>query len=88
MVIIRLILIGLLLVFRTNLIAGDLISCNKSSDCNDGEVCVSYTSCDRQKNKQQVHTCLTRSCYGDGHNCPDSIYCHKKHCGDLRCTKQ
>jgi len=88
MVIIRLILAGLL-VFNTGLVAGDLISCNYSRDCHDGEVCVSYTGCDTQKNKKQVSKCLTRSCYSLGENCPGSIYCdNHQNCSELRCAKQ
>jgi|DEB19_MinimDraft_3_1074340.scaffolds.fasta_scaffold59441_2 hypothetical protein len=83
MVITRFALI-VLLACNTNLLA----NCILSSDCNDGEVCVSYTSCDLQKNKQQVRMCLARSCYSAGNNCPDSIYCNNKHCSDLRCAKQ
>lgn len=84
-VMIRLLLIGLL-ILKSSLIASDLSACDISNNCNDGEVCVSYTSCDERKNRQQVRKCLTRSCYSKGHNCPGSTYCQNKHCGDLRCN--
>lgn len=64
----------------------DLAVCSLNSNCDDGEACISYTSCDAQKNKQQVRRCLKRSCYSKGYNCPKSVYCQDQHCGDLRCN--
>ena len=85
MVNIKLILIAYL-VFGSTISAQNLLPCKNSSNCNDGQVCVSYTGCDSQKSKKQVNQCLNRYCYSVGRDCPGSIYCNNKHCSDLRCN--
>ena len=63
-------------------ISSDLKKCTRSSDCNDGEVCLSYTNC---KGKQ-VKKCVLRSCHRSGVDCHPKITCINKHCGEVSCT--
>ena len=63
------------------ILAAEIRVCSRPVDCNDGEICVSYTGC----NKKQMMQCIPRTCYRSGAGCPGSIVCHNKHCADLSC---
>jgi hypothetical protein len=55
--------------------------CSQIDDCKIGEICVSYTGCDRK----QVRVCLSQDCYRNGIGCPKEIYCYNKHCANWHC---
>lgn len=60
-------------------VPSDLKSCMKSSHCNDGEVCLSYTNC----HGKQIKKCVLRSCHRSGVDCHPKITCINKHCGEM-----
>lgn len=63
------------------ILAQNLRACATQNDCNQDEICVSYTNCQGR----QIKRCLARTCYRSGVGCPSEIVCNEKHCSVLNC---
>lgn len=74
--------ISVFLVLSTNILASESRTCYRNEHCDDEQVCVSYTGCQ----KKQVRRCLNRTCYRNGVDCPSDVFCNNKHCANYNCA--